>query len=324
VEVAALPDLIPEPGLPELAACLTPVLSGPPENWKRQCIKQWDLSYVERISIPADASGSPRSVILKMVAPPWAREAEVYRLLGQQPPLHAPRLLASGELGRLTWMVLADAGGPPPTNLSTDELWGVAVGGLARLHGRTVDVQTVSPALPRYTPATFVAQMQSALAALSAMGVPEATEAQAELIRAATRVAEVLAGEPVSLIHGDCYADNFVSGPDGLALVDWSFGALAPGLLDVAALVYPDRKNAGLPVTPEFILRTYADAAGLPELSLSGGRLVAAHMMNLLLHLIWMLTRLKSGYTSVGPVDRWIAYDLGEVLSGWKRLQGLM
>lgn len=74
-------------------------------------------------------------------------------------------------------------------------------------------------------------------------------------------------------------------------------------------------------MTPELILRTYAEASGMPALSLADGRLVAAHVMNLLLHLVWMFTRLKSGYTSVGPVDRWTAHDMGEVLDRWEQLR---
>lgn len=84
--------------------------------------------------------------------------------------------------------------------------------------------------LPPYGPADEVATVRAAARMLGRL-LPELTADLANLVRALERCLARLGGD-LRPAHGDCYDDQFLTGPDGLTILDFDAARLAHPSLD--------------------------------------------------------------------------------------------
>ena len=78
------------------------------------------------------------------------------------------------------------------------------------------------------------------------------------LSKLAHSLASKLAGEPISLVHGDLFAENIIQRGERLFIIDWSwFTALGVPLMDLATLTLEHPKNAGFTQWKQEVIEAY-------------------------------------------------------------------
>jgi Phosphotransferase enzyme family len=184
----------------------------------------WPLEEVEL----ERADGSPLRVLVKRLdaAPASkptflcdpAREAEAYRLLARE-RLGTPHCHGGGP----GWVVLELVEGTPLWQRADVEAWAATARWAAALHARFAARPPAAPALLRRDAALHRRLLARAPVARELLAAGEAAVAR-------------LAALPPTLIHGELYPANVLVGEGRVAPVDWEMAAIAPGVLDLAAL----------------------------------------------------------------------------------------
>ncbi|MBK8224457.1 MAG: phosphotransferase [Candidatus Obscuribacter sp.] len=277
----------------------------------RQVLRHRDLSYVERLQF---RDALPASLIFKQVLPPWDIEQDLHERILIPSISNSPQLFMSAHLGQITAMLMEDLG---PDNLlgcleSQDEtrIKGVAHAlgeELAKMHRsysyRTDELLPLG-ILRSLSPIDYATTAEAMVEKLTRWQLAD-RENRLNLVRLAETIAGPLAGEPISLSHGDLYAENIVLRQNKLFIIDWSwFAMLGVPLVDIATITMEHPKNSSFTRHKEALIDAYCFESGKPEKDVRQA-LPHAEALSRLLFLDWLLERKTRGIegTTVGPVN---------------------
>lgn len=371
-------ELLKPPPEENLRSWLAEFYDKPVDIASRQLLRHRDLSRVERITI---ADSLPASLIYKAVLPPWDVELDLHQRVLVPSVTSSPVLYMSAHHADATVLFLEDLG-PRCLKSEASEDLAVALGKkLARLHRafgyRTDDLKT-SGILQTITPANYVELTTQICSALARWGllqnrdfsrtVPVDQSKQGDqrnqenqkdqeknqavmLHNVAHKLVERLEGEPISLVHGDFYAENLIprskhlnsnnvnshsfnshdenpafngisahtddTYTDEIYIIDWSwFAIIGVPLMDLATVTMDHFKNGELLKYRQQIIESYCFEYGRAQND-TEKLLPAAETLSRLLFLYWLVVRRKRGImgTTVGHIDNLIIDVLGELES---------
>jgi thiamine kinase-like enzyme len=281
----------------------------------RELLRHRDLSYVERLRFN---DCLPESLIYKQVMPPWDIEQDLHERILIPSIASSAQLYMTAHHGSVTAMFLEDLGGVNLKEQAVDAKTARQLGeDIARMHRaysyRTDELIQMS-VLRSLTPIDyekFFAEVTDQL-----LTWKDLTEDQTvALKRAAASIAQRLAREPVSLVHGDLYAENIITQNGRLFLIDWSwFTLIGVPTMDLASLVSNHAKNGLLREHRDIILEAYCFESGRKTEDVQAAIPFAAALERLLF-LYWLVVRKSMGIlgTTVGPVEnlmRTVAEDI--------------
>jgi aminoglycoside phosphotransferase (APT) family kinase protein len=173
------------------------------------------------------------------------RELETYRAIltpvGIGPRCYATA--ADGDAPRY-WLLLDKVPGVELWQVGELEVWeeiAAWIGAMhARFEGRGAELRRANPYLLQYSVEWLCEWRDRACAALAASADPRAAQLAATLAFYEPQ-AEMLAALPRTFVHGELYPSNVLvvrgERPVGVFPVDWEMAAIAPGVVDLAALV---------------------------------------------------------------------------------------
>ncbi|GAA0809758.1 phosphotransferase family protein [Spirilliplanes yamanashiensis] len=217
-------------------------------------LRTWNLSAIWRL----DARGRPVAW-LKQVPPFYEHEAAVLRAVADAQPGIVPRVLASGEHGRI---LLADVEGTDRYGADAGECAAIA----ADWHpvqvalADRVDKLLAHGVPDRRDPVARIRQV----AATRRIDVPGLAELVDGLDRRLGKVAEC--GLPDTLVHGDLHPGNVRSGGQRRVLLDWGDAGVTNPAYDVIRLTEGLAPAGAEEVVHGWALRWRADAPGsVPE-----------------------------------------------------------
>ena len=156
------------------------------------------------------------------------REVDVYRTLLADADLGTPacHAAAADEADGTAWLLLERVPGVQLSQVGELAVWDRAAAWLARMHTRLAAAAGTSRLL-RYDRAFYRRWLFRAQAFAGGMdGVASAYE----------RAVERLLALPTTVIHGELYPSNVLVDGTRICAVDWESAAVAPGLIDLAAL----------------------------------------------------------------------------------------
>jgi len=140
---------------------------------------------------------------------------------------------------------------------------------------------------------------------MSGWGDIEAERAKL-LVQTARTIAHRLAGEPITLIHGDLYSENIIMRGERLFIIDWSwFTMISVPTIDLATLTSNHAKNGTLREFTEDLLEAYCFESGRKTDDVRDV-LPYASVFERMLFLNWLVQRKQRGIlgTTVGPVEK--------------------
>ena len=273
----------------------------------RSVLRHRDLSYVERLHI---VDALPASLIYKQVLPPWDVEQDLHQKILIPSVSNSAQLYLSGHCGPLTALFLEDLGSDYLEGWANAEVASRVGEELAKLHRaysyRTEELMHTG-VLRSIFPGDYELLVLNLVQSLSDWGLVS-DEDKLDLRQLAAVLAQMLAKEPTSLVHGDMYAENIIVRNERLFIIDWSwFTILGVPLMDVATLAMVHHKNGSFSKWREDFIEAYCfesarDCAQVREL------LPYAEALSRLLFLQWLVERRSRGIfgTTVGPVDNLI------------------
>lgn len=273
---------------------------------KRQLLRHRDLSFVERLWLK---DAMPKSLIYKVVLPPWDVEQDLHEHILIPSVSNSARLYLSGTYQGTTALFMEDLGEQTftdsllkypglPVRLGTE---------LAKLHRaftyRIAEVKETG-VLRILMPDGF-AELASEIAdELSNWNLIEKSDKDTMLELGET-IAREFADEPVSLVHGDLYAENVLFDGEHLFIIDWSwFTRISTPILDLATLSMDHFKNGALVKHRAEIIEAYCLEYSRNQKEIYK-RLPLAELASRLLFLEWLVERRRRGImgTTVGPVE---------------------
>ena len=288
---------------------------------QRQLLRHRDLSLVERLSLD---DAMPASLIYKVVLPPWDIEQDLHERILIPEVSSSARLYLSGTYQRTTALFLEDLGPVSLLDRQDDNIACQLGTELAKLHRaftyRISEVrdQTILRTLTPSKYEEITAQMCSYLGAENL-----ANTADLQLLnQLGALLGAVLASEPVSLVHGDLYAENILLNSGKLFIIDWSwFTTIGAPIMDLATVTMAHPKNGGFETKRAEVIEAYCTEYSRPSDEVYA-RLPFAEALSRLLFLQWLLERRQRGImgTTVGPVDGVIAKIVAELLATLKNL----
>jgi len=313
-------NLIAPPPEEKLLSWLAEFYGKPVRIAKRQLLRHRDLSFVERLWI---ADGLPASLIYKVVLPPWEIEQDLHERVLIPSICNSAQLYMTAHCGRQTVMFLEDLGGICLKDQATTEAASRLGKELAKMHraySYRIDELMQMHILPTLFPIDYEDFARKLCAALRGWRLVDDRQAEA-LAMLASVIAPKLAGEPISLVHGDLYAENLIVRNERLFIIDWSwFTVLGVPIMDLATVTMEHPKNASFTRFREVILDAYCFESGrdLPDIK---STLPFAAALSRLLFLQWLVERRGRGImgTTVGHVDTVIPQvveDLATNLTG--------
>ncbi len=280
----------------------------------RQLLRHRDLSYVERIKI---ADALPESIIYKLVLPPWDVEQDLHERILIPSITNSAQLFLSANYGSLTAMFIEDVGTVSLIDNGNEELAARIGQDLAKLHRsycyRTDELMGLG-ILRTLFPLDYEEHALEICRNLRGWQIID-NEATDQLVSLARTLAENLAGEPTSLVHGDLYAENIILRNDRFHIIDWSwFTILGVPLMDLSTLTSNHYKNGPFFAFAEQVIDAYCFESGRDATDVSHA-LPFARLLSRLLFLDWLVERRKRGImgTTVGPVDGLIQKIVNEL-----------
>ncbi len=281
---------------------------------KRELLRHRDLSYVERLEI---ADGLPESLIYKLVLPPWDIEQELHERLLIPSVSNSARLYLSAHYGSITALFLEDLGTKSLVPNGTTELarkLGEEMAKMHRAYSYRIDELSSSNILRTIFPidyAEFVDKIAKQLLQWKLISNVQVKELQ--------NLAQVLtskfAGEPISLVHGDFYAENILVRSGKLFVIDWSwFTILGVPIMDLATLTMKHSKNGNFVDFREDVIEQYSYESGRNTDEVKS-LLPYGETLSRILFLDWCVERRRRGImgTTVGPVDQLIPLIVQEL-----------
>ena len=282
---------------------------------KRELLRHRDLSYVERLEFQ---DALPQTLIYKVVLPPWDIEQDLHERILIPSISNSPQLFMSAHQGQATAMFMEDLG--------TDSL--ISTGGSAEIARRIGE--EIAKMHRSYSYRTDELMQLNILRSLSPIDYESFTDGFCQklanwnllaagdgdvLIKLAKTLAPPLAGEPISLVHGDLYAENIILRGNRLFIIDWSwFTNLGVPLVDLATLSLKHHKNGAFNQFRSDLIESYCFESGRAEKDVYA-TLPYAEALSRLLFLEWLVERKARGIegTTVGPVDNLIAELIAEL-----------
>ncbi len=285
----------------------------------RQVLRHRDLSYVERLSI---TESLPNSLIYKLVLPPWDIEQDLHERVLIPSISNSAQLFLSGHHGDITALFLEDLGGKSLQDNGSSALSMKLGEDLAKMHRsysyRTEELMQMG-VLRSILPIDYVEMVENLTRQLSSWNLIS-TEQSHRLSKLANQLALKLAGEPISLVHGDLYAENIIIRSDRLWIIDWSwFAMLGVPLLDLATIASDHFKNGAFAKFRNDVVEAYAYESARQVKDVFE-LLPYAEKLGRVLFLDWLIERRNRGIfgTTVGPVDNLIR-DVIQMLANWSQ-----
>ncbi len=288
----------------KLNAWLVEFYGKPIEISSRQILRHRDLSYVERLNIN---DALPSSLIYKQVLPPWDVEQDLHEKILIPSISNSAQLFLSATHGPLTALFMEDLGTGFLETLSTPELAGRVGEELAKLH-RSYSYRTAELIHTGVLRILFPIDYQEFTGKIVELLEEWQLVSQADLLfleQLASLLAQKLADEPNSLVHGDLYAENIIVRSGRLFIIDWSwFTVLGVPLMDLATLAMTHYKNGRFSNFKDDLIDSYCYESGR-DVSQVRALLPYAETLSRLLFLQWLVERRRRGIlgTTVGPVD---------------------
>ncbi len=283
---------------------------------KRQLLRHRDLSLVERLEI---ADSLPSTLIYKLVLPPWDIEQELHERILIPSITNSSQLYMTAHVGNLTAMFLEDLGEETLIGKGgTTELAERIGSDLAKIHraySYRIDELMGFNILPTLFPLDYVSFVSRLAQQLRQWKLiePEQEKIFQEL---SFVLADKLKGEPISLVHGDLYAENLIIRHNKLFIIDWSwFTFLGVPTMDLATLTMPHVKNGSFLAFADVVLDSYSQESGRARADIEDA-LPACHALSRILFLFWLKKRRSMGIvgTTVGHVDELIPKVVDEIL----------
>ncbi len=288
----------------KLNAWLVEFYGKPIEISSRQILRHRDLSYVERLNIN---DALPSSLIYKQVLPPWDVEQDLHEKILIPSISNSAQLFLSATHGPLTALFMEDLGTGFLETLATPELAGRVGEELAKLH-RSYSYRTAELIHTGVLRTLFPIDYEEFTGKIVELLEEWQLVSQADLLfleQLSSLLAQKLADEPNSLVHGDLYAENIIVRSGRLFIIDWSwFTVLGVPLMDLATLAMTHYKNGRFSNFKDDLIDSYCYESGR-DVSQVRALLPYAETLSRLLFLQWLVERRRRGIlgTTVGPVD---------------------
>ena len=307
-------DLLIPPPDEKLAGWLREFYGKPTQIIKRQLLRHRDLSYVERLTI---ADALPESLIYKLVLPPWEVEQDLHERVLIPSITNSAQLYLSGHYGQQTALFMEDVGTVCLLDQTDEELANRIGEDLAKMHRsycyRTDELLQMG-ILRTLSPLDYVHFTEELASQLTSWNLID-DKSHENLVALAQLLAQKLAGEPTSLVHGDLYAENIILRNDRFYIIDWSwFTILGVPIMDLATLTMKHPKNGSFYAFSEQVIDSYCFESGRDAQDVRK-LLPSATTLGRLLFLYWLVERRRRGIlgTTVGPVDNLIAKIVDEL-----------
>ncbi len=280
-----------------------------------QILRHRDFSYVARIFIE---DALPKSIIFKLVLPPWHIEQDIIERILIPSIAHSPQIYMTAHYNRMTALFIEDFG---PSNLLSHvnakiaSYLGESLAKFHRSYCYRVDEIAQLNILNMLTSMEIPSFVENLIKNIETYNLQINSNQLSLISNFANNIANALAPEPISLIHGDFYAENIIYNSDKLHFIDWSwFTAISFPLLDLASIISHSPKNGQLTEFKQNILESYCFESGrfLSEII---NLLPYAHALNKLLFLNWLILRKNMGIegTTVGPVNDLMVVTINEI-----------
>ena len=284
---------------------------------KRQLLRHRDLSLVERLTI---ADSLPGTLIYKLVLPPWDIEQELHERILIPSITNSSQLYMTAHLADQTAMFLEDLGEDTLiTQGGTADLAERIGSDLAKIHraySYRIDELMGFNILPTLFPLDYVSFMTRLSQQLKQWKLIDAQQEEV-LHNVAFTLSDKLKGEPISLVHGDLYAENLIIRHRKLFIIDWSwFTFLGVPTMDLATLTMPHVKNGGFIKYADIVLDSYSQESGRSRSDIEEA-LPACRVLSRILFLFWLKKRRGMGIhgTTVGHVDELIPKVVSEIVT---------
>ena len=305
-----------------LTAWLTEIYGKSVPIASRQLLRHRDLSYVERLRL---VDAMPETLIYKVVLPPWDVEQDLHEHILIPSVSNSARLYLTGTHLGMTAMFMEDLGEKALLDgLGEDDLANKVGTELAKLHRaftyRIAEVQSTN-VLRILLPAEFMTCAEELADELLSTGAIDADQSRT-IKRVGELASEKLAAEPISLVHGDLYAENILYDGHRLYIIDWSwFTTISAPILDLATLTMKHFKNGALVEKRQEVIEAYCSEYSR-NLEETNALLPYAEVFSRLLFLRWLAERRRRGMTgtTVGPVEILIATVIAEMAMYLKEL----
>jgi thiamine kinase-like enzyme len=289
---------------------------------RREQLRHRDLSFVERLWID---NGLPESLIYKLVLPPWDIEQDLHERVLQPSIAHTAQLFMSAHYGQMTAMFLEDLGTQSLLDRKVDAEFAADIGKeLAKMHRsysyRIEELRHLN-ILRSLVPGEYGAFVDNMVAHMRSWGLLRGTH-ESDLNALAERLSEALANEPVSLVHGDLYAENILVRNDRVFIIDWSwFTMIGVPAMDLASLTSDHFKNGTFFQWRDTVLDAYCFESGRKTDEVVAV-LPYAETLSRVLFLNWLVVRRERGImgTTVGPVDELIPKVVDELIARSQKL----
>lgn len=297
--------LLQAPPQERLTAWLSEIYGKPVAVVERQLLRHRDLSYVERIKL---ADAIPASLIYKVVLPPWDIEQDLHERILIPEVSSSARLYLSGFYKGSTALFLEDLGTGALADEQSDEVAARLGADLAKLHRaftyRIAEVQDQG-ILRRLLPRTYGSIAEELTTHICEAALLCSKSELAAVNKLAGVIADALADEPISIVHGDLYAENVLINSGKVFIIDWSwFTTIGAPIMDLATLTMNHPKNSGFQSRRDEVIEAYCSEYSRPLAEVKA-RLPYAEALSRLLLLQWLIERRGRGImgTTIGPVD---------------------
>jgi thiamine kinase-like enzyme len=292
---------------------------------KRELLRHRDLSLVERLWL---SNALPETLIYKVVLPPWDIEQDLHERVLVPSISNSAQLFMSAHLGDQTAMFLEDLGTQSLLNTEVAAEFAAQVGRIvARLHraySYRIDELMQVNVLRSLLPLDYDEFFFSIAGKIKSWGLI-GDEQVLKVRELASLLAARLAGEPVSLVHGDMYAENLLIRGGRLFVIDWSwFTMIGVPVMDLGSLLSGHFKNGHFMKWRTVVLEAYCEEAGRDAADVDRA-LPFAEALSRLMFLYWLVERRSRGImgTTVGPVDELIPKVVAEVIERGQQLAAL-
>ncbi len=306
----------------QLVSWLSEFYGKPVTIAKRELLRHRDLSLVERLSI---SDSLPQTLIYKLVLPPWDIEQELHERILIPSITNSSQLYMTAHVGDHTAMFLEDLGEDTLIGRGgTPELAERIGSDLAKIHraySYRIDELMGFNILPTLFPLDYVSFMHRLTLSLKLWKLIDVSQENA-LHDLAFVLSDKLKGEPISLVHGDLYAENLIIRHNKLFIIDWSwFTFLGVPTMDLATLTMPHVKNAKFIEFADVVLDSYSQESGRTRNDIEDA-LPACRLLSRILFLFWLKKRRSQGIvgTTVGHVDELIPKVVNEIVESAKML----
>ncbi len=287
----------------------------PVEIKRRELLRHRDLSFVERLWI---ADALPETLIYKLVLPPWDVEQDLHERVLIPSISGSARLFLSGRFGNLTALFLEDLGNKSLLNATVDAELASQIGRelakLQRAYSYRTDELMQMNVLRSLLPIDYSQFTGEICRRLSSWKLVDDSVCN-DLLALSELLSAKLVGEPISIVHGDLYAENILVSDGRLSIIDWSwFTMIGVPTLDLATLTMRHHKNGAFADWKDTVLDAYCFESGRSPADVAQS-LPYAEGLSRLLFLHWLVERRSRGImgTTVGPVDGVIAGALQEL-----------